>query len=198
MSKTQTVDGPHATGARAVGDQPDRARPAAHSSASPHVEYREVPSPIGPLLLLGNGEQLTALHLPESGRTPPIDPSWTAAADVGVLAEAARQLGEYFAAERNTFDLPLAAEGTDFQRRVWAALRTIPYGATASYGEIAEQIGSPKASRAVGLANGRNPISIVVPCHRVIGADGSLTGYGGGLPAKRALLDLERGLPLPE
>jgi methylated-DNA-[protein]-cysteine S-methyltransferase len=159
------------------------------------TDYLEVASPIGALLLVGDGSSLTALHLPESGRTPPVDPAW-AKADRdgdGVLARAARQLGEYFAGERTSFDLPLAAQGTAFQQRVWDALRTIPYGATASYGEIAAQVGSPGASRAVGLANGRNPISIVVPCHRVIGADGSLTGYGGGLPAKRALLDLEGG-----
>jgi methylated-DNA-[protein]-cysteine S-methyltransferase len=158
-------------------------------------EYLEVASPIGTLLLIGDGQHLTAVHLPESGRTPTVDPAWAQGdrEGDGVLARAARQLGEYFAGERTSFDVPLAPEGTAFQQRVWDALRTIPYGATASYGEIAAQVGSPGASRAVGLANGRNPISIVVPCHRVIGADGSLTGYGGGLPAKRALLDLEGG-----
>jgi methylated-DNA-[protein]-cysteine S-methyltransferase len=189
MTTTQTLDAPartQASASPAAATQPGR------------TEYLRVESPIGPLLLTGDGTSLTALHLPESGRTPPVDAGWIEAdrAGGGVLAEAARQLGEYFAGERTTFDLPLAAEGTEFQQRVWAALRTIPYGATASYGEIAGRVGSPKASRAVGLANGRNPIAVVVPCHRVVGADGSLTGYGGGLPAKRTLLDLEAGLPL--
>ncbi|MBK9168153.1 MAG: methylated-DNA--[protein]-cysteine S-methyltransferase [Bryobacterales bacterium] len=108
-----------------------------------------------------------------------------------VVAEALRQLHAYFAGELHEFDLPLAPEGTPFQRRVWEALRAIPYGETRSYGDIAKAIGAPKASRAVGAANGRNPIPVVVPCHRVIGADGSLTGFGGGLAIKRTLLDLE-------
>ena len=102
------------------------------------------------------------------------------------------QLGAYFAGELTRFDVDLTLAGTQFQRRVWTALQTIPYGETRSYGEIAEQIGAPGASRAVGLANGRNPIGIIVPCHRVIGASGSLTGYGGGLERKKALLDLEK------
>jgi methylated-DNA-[protein]-cysteine S-methyltransferase len=109
------------------------------------------------------------------------------------------ELDEYFAATRTSFDVEVAPTGTDFQVRVWAALRTIPYGTTTSYGELARQVGNPRASRAVGLANGRNPIAIIIPCHRVIGADGSLTGYGGGLPTKRHLLALEAGeatLPL--
>jgi methylated-DNA-[protein]-cysteine S-methyltransferase len=112
--------------------------------------------------------------------------------DDGVLAEARAQLSAYFAGERTTFDLPLAPVGTPFQQRVWGELRRIPYAETVSYGELANRLGSPGASRAVGLANGRNPIAIVVPCHRVIGADGTLTGYAGGLERKRALLDLER------
>ena len=102
------------------------------------------------------------------------------------------QLGQYFAGDRLDFDLPLAVAGTPFQQRVWAALREIPYGETESYGELANRIGSPGAPRAVGLANGRNPIGIIVPCHRVIGASGSLTGYGGGIERKRQLLDMER------
>ena len=105
---------------------------------------------------------------------------------------AIEQLDEYFSGERQDFDLPLAVAGTTFQQRVWAALREIPYGETESYGELAARIGSPGASRAVGLANGRNPIGIIVPCHRVIGASGSLTGYGGGIERKRQLLDMER------
>jgi len=113
------------------------------------------------------------------------------------FAAAASQLKSYFAGQLTEFDLPLAPAGTEFQRRVWAGLRTIPYGETVSYGELARQLGSPSASRAVGLANGRNPIAIVVPCHRVIGSDGSLTGYGGGLDRKRFLLALERDMRIP-
>ena len=109
-----------------------------------------------------------------------------------MLDEAVRQLGEYFAGERRDFDLPLDPVGTPFQLTVWAALRDIPYAETINYGQLAGRVGNPHASRAVGLANGRNPISIVVPCHRVIGANGSLTGYGGGLDRKRTLLELER------
>jgi methylated-DNA-[protein]-cysteine S-methyltransferase len=108
-----------------------------------------------------------------------------------VLADAARQLNEYFAGERTDFDLPLSLDGTGFQRTVWSGLQDIPYGETISYGELARRIGQPTASRAVGLANGRNPVSIVVPCHRVVGSNGSLTGYGGGLPRKQFLLGLE-------
>jgi methylated-DNA-[protein]-cysteine S-methyltransferase len=110
-----------------------------------------------------------------------------------VLTEVMGQVGEYFAGERTHFDIPITFVGTEFQRRVWTALRSTPYGRTASYGEIARQIGNPAASRAVGRANGRNPIGIVVPCHRVVGSTGHLTGYGGGLERKRFLLEFERG-----
>jgi methylated-DNA-[protein]-cysteine S-methyltransferase len=112
--------------------------------------------------------------------------------DAAPLAAAARQLTEYFAGQRTEFDLPLEMAGTDFQRRVWAALREIPYGETVSYGELARGLGQASASRAVGLANGKNPFAVVVPCHRVVGSDGSLTGYGGGLDRKRFLLALEQ------
>ena len=112
--------------------------------------------------------------------------------DHPVLVETERQLGEYFAGERRTFDVPLSFAGTDFQKRVWAALLAIPFGETRSYGEIADQLGAPGASRAVGAANGRNPISIIAPCHRVLGSNGKLTGFAGGLEAKAFLLDLER------
>ncbi len=108
-----------------------------------------------------------------------------------LLRQASKQIEEYLDGKRRSFDLPLAPEGTEFQRAVWAALQTIPYGETRSYGDIARQIGRPKACRAVGMANNRNPISIVIPCHRVIGADGSLVGYGGGLDLKRKLLEME-------
>jgi methylated-DNA-[protein]-cysteine S-methyltransferase len=114
------------------------------------------------------------------------------AESAAVLADAAAQLKAYFAGQLTSFDLPVAPEGTGFQRTVWAGLRRIPYGETISYGELASRIGQPTASRAVGLANGRNPVAIIVPCHRVVGADGSLTGYGGGLDRKRFLLALEQ------
>jgi methylated-DNA-[protein]-cysteine S-methyltransferase len=118
-----------------------------------------------------------------------LEPGWRA--DRGTFADVRRQLAEYFGGDRITFDVPLAAAGTPFQRAVWRGLRGIPYGETISYGELARRIGRPSAVRAVGLANGRNPISVIVPCHRVIGADGTLTGYGGGIERKRLLLELE-------
>jgi methylated-DNA-[protein]-cysteine S-methyltransferase len=111
-----------------------------------------------------------------------------------VIAATARQLREYFGGERRAFDLPLELSGTPFQRRAWLALADVPYGTTRSYGEQARRLGAPGAARAVGAANGRNPLPIVLPCHRLVGADGSLTGYGGGLDIKRALLDLEAGV----
>jgi methylated-DNA-[protein]-cysteine S-methyltransferase len=145
-----------------------------------------VESPVGPLLLTSDGTSLTRLLF-----DAPADPSWSTE-PCAVLDQATTQLAEYFAGGRTTFDLPLAPTGTPFQLTTWLALREIPYAQTINYGQLALRVGNAKASRAVGLANGRNPISIVVPCHRVIGADGSLTGYGGGLDRKRLLLDLER------
>jgi methylated-DNA-[protein]-cysteine S-methyltransferase len=157
--------------------------------------YTTITSPIGELLLTGDGAALNRLHMQDAPR--PISPSPGWHREDEPFATAAMQLSEYFAGVRREFDLPLALHGNEFELRVWAALREIPYGETASYGEIARTIGAPTAARAVGLANGRNPIALIVPCHRVIGADGSLTGYGGGLPRKRYLLDLEAGaLPL--
>ena len=151
--------------------------------------WHEFDSPIGRLLLAGDGESLIRVCF-QSGPRPqqPAD-DWVAA--VAPFRAAITQFGEYFAGERRRFDLPLAPRGTEFQRRVWRALREIPYGQTLSYGELARRIGNPSASRAVGLANGANPLPVIVPCHRVIGADGSLTGFGGGLPIKRKLLALE-------
>ncbi len=154
------------------------------------VYYTELPSPIGPLLLAGNGTALTTIALPSPAGPLPPEPDWTP--DPAPLAHAAAQLEAYFAGALRDFDLPLAPAGTPFQQRVWAALREIPYGETASYAAVARRIGHPAAVRAVGSANGRNPIPIVIPCHRVIGADGRLVGYGGGLAAKEALLALER------
>jgi methylated-DNA-[protein]-cysteine S-methyltransferase len=146
-------------------------------------------SPLGELTLLSDGERLTGLYQPVHKGAPTDTSSWRW--DAGPFRDAVLQLAQYFAGERTRFDLPLGASGTTFQQQVWSALHTIPYGATATYRDIATAIGSPKAVRAVGLANGRNPISIIVPCHRVVGANGTLTGYGGGLAAKQLLLELE-------
>jgi len=146
-----------------------------------------VESPIGRLLLTSDGAALTGLYMEPSREWQSVD-ARAADATAWPLPEAVRQLEEYFAGSRRVFDLPLRPQGTAFQRRVWDALAEIPYGGTSSYGELARRIDNPGAARAVGLANNRNPISIVVPCHRVIGADGSLTGYGGGLERKRWLL----------
>ena len=151
--------------------------------------YTTTDSPIGELLLVGDGTALSALYM-QAGRRKRIDPSWERSQ--AAFAAAIAQLGEYFAGERRDFDLPLAPRGADFQLRAWQALREIPYGETWSYGELARHIGRPTGSRAVGMANGRNPVSIVVPCHRVIGANGTLTGYAGGLERKQQLLELEQ------
>ena len=144
--------------------------------------YTTIDSPIGELLLTAEGGALTRLYLAPFD----VDPAWEH--DPDALADPARQLAEYFAGERTEFELELAPAGTEFQQRVWALLLAIPYGETTTYGALAIELGNPRSVRAVGLANGRNPISIVVPCHRVIGADGSLVGYGGGLERKRTLL----------
>lgn len=153
--------------------------------------YLVVGSPIGSLVLTGDGRAVTGCAM-TGPDLPPLALDGLAPDD-GSLEGAAHQLEEYFAGERRTFDLPLAPSGTDFQQRVWAQLRTIPYGTTCSYAAVARGIGATNGFRAVGLANGRNPIAIIVPCHRVIGADGSLTGYAGGVERKRFLLDLEAG-----
>ncbi len=150
-------------------------------------------TPIGTLRLVGGEDSIDCIELPNRAAETP-DPAW-APSNGGLpaaLEEAKRQLGEYFDGKRREFDLPLGAGGTEFQQRVWAELRRIPFGETISYGELAARIGSPSGSRAVGQANGRNPLPIVVPCHRVISHDGKLGGYGGGLQVKQALLDLER------
>lgn len=155
--------------------------------------YHDFQTPIGTLRLVGAEDAIDRIELPNRAAEPP-NPAWVVSDGTlpAALAEAKRQIEEYFAGVRREFDLPLALEGTEFQRRVWAELRRIPFGETISYGELAARIGKPTASRAVGAANGRNPAPVVVPCHRVIGSDGRLTGFGGGLPTKQALLDLER------
>jgi methylated-DNA-[protein]-cysteine S-methyltransferase len=146
-------------------------------------------SPIGQLTLTAEDELLTGVHMHEQRHVPVLSPSIER--DDATLAPFVAQLRAYFAGDLTDFDLPIELRGTEFQRRVWATLQEIPYGETISYGELARWVGNPKASRAVGLANGRNPVAIVVPCHRVIGADGSLTGYGGGLERKVWLLEHE-------
>jgi methylated-DNA-[protein]-cysteine S-methyltransferase len=156
---------------------------------SPPITFSEIDSPIGKLLIYGTARGLSGILMTRQRHFEGKQKAWTR--DDARWSAAAKQLREYFDGKRREFDLPLDVEGTDFQTKVWAALRKIPFGRTASYAEIARKIGKPKAMRAVGMANGRNPVSIVVPCHRVIGADGSLTGYGGGLDRKRILLDLE-------
>ncbi len=153
-----------------------------------------IDSPIGPLTLVAENGRLAGIHMEITRHEPAAGALGAAVASdtEPVLASAARQLDAYFDGELTSFDLPLTLDGSGFQRTVWAALQEIPYGETISYGVLATRIGQPSASRAVGLANGRNPVSIVVPCHRVIGADGSLTGYGGGMDRKRFLLALEQ------
>jgi methylated-DNA-[protein]-cysteine S-methyltransferase len=154
--------------------------------------YCTIDSPIGELLLAGDGETLQVLSM-QGGRHPARIPSgWTRSEEP--FARARIQLAEYFDGRRRRFEIPLAPGGTPFELEVWRALEAIPYGETISYGELASRIGRPDAPRAVGAANGRNPIAVIIPCHRVVGADGSLTGYGGGLERKRLLLDLEAGI----
>jgi methylated-DNA-[protein]-cysteine S-methyltransferase len=154
------------------------------------MAYTEVPSPVGPLLLAADDSGLRHIEFVNGRYEVRPDSSWRN--DAGPFREPVRQLQAYFAGELETFDLQLAPRGTTFQLAVWHRLREIPYGETISYGELARRLGNPNASRAVGLANGSNPIPIVIPCHRVIGSNGKLTGYGGGLPIKEKLLALER------
>jgi methylated-DNA-[protein]-cysteine S-methyltransferase len=162
------------------------------ASAPGVTHYATIDSPIGPLLLGGDATALRLLWFLQGGRHPVApDPAWRRSP--ATFAEVALQLSEYFAGRRRSFDVHVEPGGTPFQQRVWRALLDIPYGETESYGALARRLGDVKAVRAVGLANGANPISIIVPCHRVIGANGSLIGYGGGLPVKRALLALEQG-----
>jgi methylated-DNA-[protein]-cysteine S-methyltransferase len=151
--------------------------------------WHEIDSPVGPLLLAADARGLTRIHFQAGPR--PLQPPGEWRHDATVFAHAIEQLAEYFQGTRRTFSLPLAPAGTPFQLAVWQALCAIPYGETVSYGHLARQLGLTNGARAVGLANGANPLPIIVPCHRVIGADGSLTGFGGGLPVKRALLSLE-------
>lgn len=175
------------------------------STVTGRRSHTVIDSPVGPITLLATDGRLTGLYMSEQ-RYPPAPEQLGAAEfgaeqsgaprsgapDDGPFAAAAAQLSEYFAGRLTSFDLPVTMTGTAFQRLVWSALLDIPYGTTVSYGELAAAIGRPSAARAVGLANGRNPVSIIVPCHRVVGTDGSLAGYGGGLERKQYLLALER------
>jgi methylated-DNA-[protein]-cysteine S-methyltransferase len=167
---------------------------AAEGEVMETLHFRTMDSPVGKLTLAGKDGRLMHLRMVDQTYEPSRD-GWEP--DEEAFPDAVEQLEAYFAGDRTTFDLELELLGTNFQRRVWEALLTIPYGETRSYGEIAAQIGAPGAFRAVGLANGHNPIGIIVPCHRVIGANGSLTGYGGGLDRKRALLDMEKNRVSP-
>ena len=151
--------------------------------------FCEIPTPIGPLLLTGDEEGLRGISFQSGLHPAAVDPGWRRSREPfeGIIAE----LDDYFAGKRTRFETPIAPRGTPFQLAVWSRVRAIPYGETATYAEIARGVGRPDAFRAVGAANGSNPIPIVIPCHRVVGSDGSLTGFGGGLPTKRALLSLE-------
>ncbi len=158
------------------------------------IHYTRIDSPIGPLLLAASDAGMHTIEFQDAKHPVKRGDDWEQSAHP-LLERARRQLEEYFAGKRRSFDLPLAPQGTPFQRQVWQTLAGIGYGETLSYGQLAARVGRPTASRAVGAANGRNPLPIVLPCHRVIGADGSLTGFGGGLPTKRFLLRLEGALP---
>jgi len=153
------------------------------------MKYCFAETPAGRLLLAADDDALYELQFPNHHK---VKEGWIESAPRGPLSDAVKQLREYFEGKRTDFDLPLAPQGTEFQRSVWRQLQGIPYGETISYLELARRVGNPKASRAVGSANGKNPIAIIIPCHRVIGANGKLTGFGGGLPTKATLLTLEQ------
>ena len=166
-----------------------RAKSSLATSQDSHVRYTWFESPVGPLLLAGSDAGLKLVSFAEGRRARAVSPDWRE--DPLTFTGVIDQLHSYFAGKLTAFDLALILEGTEFQKKVWMALQTIPYGETISYKELAERIGNPSAVRAVGAANGANPIPIIIPCHRVIGNDGSLTGFGGGLPLKKKLLQLE-------
>jgi methylated-DNA-[protein]-cysteine S-methyltransferase len=164
--------------------------------AMSEIRYRITESPVGFITIAGDDDAVIELRMDDQAQPPDDHPEWVA--DGRAFRPVVDQLDAYFVGELTDFDVTLRLEGTEFQRRVWAGLLEIPYGETISYGQLATRIGQPTASRAVGLANGRNPVAIIVPCHRVIGSTGSLTGYGGGLDRKRTLLDLERSRREPQ
>lgn len=165
------------------------------SGSGTGLKCTTITSPIGRLLLVGDERALHGLYMLDGPKPPARDPAWTE--EAAPFAAVTQQLCEYFDGERTDFDVDVQLHGTPFQQQVWQALRDIPYGQTISYGELARRIENPSAVRAVGLANGRNPVSVIVPCHRVIGTNGTLTGYGGGVERKRLLLDLEAEATTP-
>ena len=156
------------------------------------VYFDCMPSPLGEMVLASDGDALSGAWFDGQRHQPPIGPAWQRRADLPLLRRAAAEFAEYFAGERIAFDVPLAPAGTPFQRDVWWAIAGVRYGETVAYRELAARAGRPASIRAAGAATGRNPLSIIVPCHRIVGADGALTGYAGGLARKRALLALER------
>ncbi|MEM9092667.1 MAG: methylated-DNA--[protein]-cysteine S-methyltransferase [Cyanobacteria bacterium P01_F01_bin.53] len=154
--------------------------------------YTWIESPVGDLLLTSNGQSLTGLYLKGQKHFPEMEDSWKNTTDLEIFTQVQAQLTEYFTHKRETFDIPLAPQGTPFQKEVWLSLHQIPFGETSSYGTLAQQLGKPGGARAVGAANGRNPISIIVPCHRVIASNGKMTGYAGGIDRKQWLLRHEQ------
>jgi methylated-DNA-[protein]-cysteine S-methyltransferase len=156
--------------------------------------YKYISTSLGKILLLSDGQALTGLYLPKQANLIKIKPCWSEDEHAEIFTTTIQQLNEYLAGNRYSFELPLTPSGTLFQQSVWQALREIPFGQTTSYSEMAMRIGRPFSPRAVGHANGRNPISIIIPCHRLIGKDGSLIGYGGGLDIKEALIEFERSV----
>jgi methylated-DNA-[protein]-cysteine S-methyltransferase len=158
-----------------------------------HYDFYD--SPHGRMLLVADGEGLSGVYFDGQKYHPEVEPGWCRDAQHAVLAQAKRELAEYFAGERKRFDTPLAPEGTAFQQSVWKAISSVAFGETITYEALARRAGSPGSARAAGAATGRNPLTIFVPCHRIVGADGRLTGYAGGLDRKRALLALESGIP---
>jgi methylated-DNA-[protein]-cysteine S-methyltransferase len=177
-------------GIAAINGRSTRSITQVYSFLMSSTRFARVNSPVGVLTLVADDAGLREINFPRDGRPAAVDSRWVQ--DASTFSETTRQLRAYFAGELENFDLALAPAGTQFQQKVWNALCKIHYGQTISYGELAGRIGNPNASRAVGLANGSNPIPIIIPCHRVIGANGKLTGYGGGLEIKEKLLALER------
>ena len=159
------------------------------------TQYARIVTPLGTLFATAVGGALTGLHYEGGRHAPEISRAWVEDRAAAPLAECARQVAEYLEGKRRAFDLPLAPEGSEFQRRVWIEIARIPYGETVSYAQLARRAGAPGAARAAGAATGRNPLSIIVPCHRVVGTDGSLTGYAGGIERKTRLLEIEGALP---
>ena len=158
------------------------------------IRYARFPTPLGTMLATARGEALTGLYFEGQRYMPAIGGDWIADSDAAPLARCARQVGEYFDGKRRVFDLALQPEGSEFQRRVWSEIARIPYGQTLTYAELAARAGAPGSARAAGSATGRNPHTLIVPCHRVVGSDGSLTGYAGGVPRKMKLLEIEDAL----